>query len=1077
MAFQTEIDLYTVSMHIGDSRVVYPLLNPKVTRIDESHGFLADQFANALQKDLINEGKYLEIFKFVLENDDFSDASISIPFKFGDKKHSPSVQLDFTYIYQNRKEGVWAAIPALGIEVISEEEKHLATNLEHAIRSEFSRNKRMKNFRDLISVLWFSSPKIHQRTVTLNFKTPKELNQKEENKKGALLSKAAKSIVTGKKELFGRTTELEKLKRILKGNYNKNVLVIGPSGVGKSALIMEVVRRKREYHITNQFWETTASVLIKELTGDTGWENNLNEFCRELNRTGDFLVVRNFLELFEVGQYEGNSLSMGGYLKEFVARGEVNVISECTNEEFAHIELHQPHITQLFQTIKLQTKDEEAKEMIAFRINALMKNKNISIEHAAVLETVLLKKRFTPYSGFPGKPIRFLESIILNRKAHVEPYQINRSKVIQHFCEETGMPPFMVDPEIDLDLDKIQTHFSNNIFGQEQAVENVVDMIAKVKTAMSSPAKPIASMLFVGPTGVGKTEMAKVMAQFMFGSREHMIRFDMSEYGHQYAVSRLTGESFYSEGLLTSAALRDPFSVILFDEIEKAHASFYDLLLQLLGEGRLTDSRGRLINFCSTIIIMTSNIGAQNLQNDRIGWQKEVDTKLVKKHFMSAVQKHFKPELFNRIDKIIAFDPLSQETVKNVVSREIDLFKKREGLAQRNLEINIGNDLLGYLARKGYDPKYGARQLQRCIRNELIIPLANKINTYNFDDHLVIDISLIEDKPDITIEFDPLKIDLLLEELERSTWSDQISDLRRSIHQLKEGRIYIEMLSKLDILNRLKEKTKEKFWSDKKDNEDYSFLYSTRERTEEMILKVEEFELEFVLSSMGLRPFRTKIIDSIREWEKQFLDLKMEIYDRVFPESGYCRLGVYGRTNSLQFGKIYFDLLEEKELKFECYALWFRREYYEELLANPMDEDARKEMRKEYVKQPLRTIDTFDLDPLEYDDVLVGVVFELNNRCIHKYFEEEAGLQQWQITKKQKMKAVIEVTGKKVQIPVTIHQPVFFEKRIARRKISVEHFNDSNYNINREIQARSHSSFLLRTLESRFSKKLDQLLN
>ncbi len=1077
MAFQTEIDLYTVSMHLGDSELVYPFLNPKVTRIDESPAFLADKLANAVQADLLNEGKYYDIFKFILERDDFLYAKISVPFKLGEKKNLTSIEIELNYIYQQRKDSIWAAIPALGIEVFSEDTDGLEANLEHAIRSEFSRNKRLKNLRDLISVLWFKDPKVHKKTVSLFFKTPKELKQKNKDEQGALLGKAAKAISSGKKELYGRMTELEQLKRILIGNFNKNVLIVGPSGVGKSALVWEMVRCKQEHQIDKQFWETTASVLIKELTGQTGWENNLNEFCRELNRRGDFLFVRNFLELFEVGQYEGNSLSIGGYLKEFVARGEVNIISECTNEEFAHIELHHPNIAQLFQTIRLQTKDEEAEKMIAFRIDSLVQNKNISIETSAVTETVLLNKRFTPYSGFPGKPIRFLESIILNRNEQKQPYKINRSKVIRHFCEETGMPQFIVDPEINIDLQEIRSHFSGNVFGQEPAVDSVVDMIAKVKTAMSSPGKPIASMLFVGPTGVGKTEMAKVMAEFMFGSRDQMIRFDMSEYGHQYAVSRLTGESYYSEGLLTSAALRDPFSVILFDEIEKAHASFYDLLLQLLGEGRLTDSRGRLVNFCSTIIIMTSNIGAQNLQTDRIGWQKGVDTQAVNDHFLSAVQKHFRPELFNRIDKIVAFEPLSQATVQHVVSREINLFKKREGLAERNLEIKMDDELLKYLAQKGYDPKYGARQLQRCIRNELIIPLATKINTYNFDDHLVIDISVKDDKPDIAIEFDPLKIDLLLEELERCTWSDQISDLRRSIHQLKEGRTYVELLSKLDILNRVKKKNKEKFWQQKNDNEEYMFLISTRERTEEMITRIEEFELEFVLTSMGVQPFSTKIMDATREWEKQFLDLKMEIYDRVFPESGFCRLGIYGRLDSLLFARIYFQLLTKKELDFKMNALWYRRAYYEELIPDLTDVEAEKEMRKEYVSQPLKTLEVSELLPPQATDTLVGVVFEIESRCIFNYFEEEVGLFHWAVSEKKKVKAVVEVTGENDKIPSTIHQPVYFEKRIARRNLSDEHFQDSNYTINREIQAGTHSTFLLRTLESRFGKKLDQFLN
>ena len=286
----------------------------------------------------------------------------------------------------------------------------------------------------------------------------------------------------------------------------------------------------------------------------------------------------------------------------------------------------------------------------------------IKVQPDAIEETLRLNKRFSPYSGFPGKPIRFLEGILLNKKSSNKSAEsLTRSEVIQTFCEESGMPQIMVDPDIPMNPKQVKAQFNNEVFGQKKAINSVVNMLSTVKAGLSKSGKPIASFLFVGPTGVGKTELAKVLSKFMFGSREKIVRFDMSEYAGSDVVNKLLGSGYYSDGLLTSTVRREPFCVLLFDEIEKAHPVFYDFLLQILSEGRLTDSKGKLVNFCSTIIIMTSNIGATRATQRAVTLLKNDKNKnkdLAQK-FLSAVKDHFKPELYNRIDEVIAFDSVS----------------------------------------------------------------------------------------------------------------------------------------------------------------------------------------------------------------------------------------------------------------------------------------------------------------------------------------------------------------------------------------------------------------------------------
>jgi ATP-dependent Clp protease ATP-binding subunit ClpA len=385
--------------------------------------------------------------------------------------------------------------------------------------------------------------------------------------------------------------------------------------VGKTALIWEIARQSEQRGVEGRIWETTASILIKELTKQTGWQDNLSFLCQELTKTRDMLFIRNLMELFEVGKYEGNDMAIADFLRAYLSRGEITLISECTDEEMALIELRSPNYLTFFQIIRLEEPREELERIILRKVLSIAQSRKMDISEEAIREVIRLNRRFLPYSGMPGKPIRFLESLLITEKKRSA---ITRQEVIRYFCEESGMPAFIIDPQVPMHAAEVRRRFNSSVFGQERAVDVVVDRITFVKTALTRTGQPIASLLFVGPTGVGKTEMAKVLAEFMFGSRDRLTRFDMSEFSSPYAVMRLIGTGYFSDGLLTSAVRREPFSVILFDEIEKAHSSFNDLLLQILSEGRLTDSQGKLVNFCSAIIIMTSNLGAAAKPADKL---------------------------------------------------------------------------------------------------------------------------------------------------------------------------------------------------------------------------------------------------------------------------------------------------------------------------------------------------------------------------------------------------------------------------------------------------------------------------
>ena len=277
------------------------------------------------------------------------------------------------------------------------------------------------------------------------------------------------------------------------------------------------------------------------------------------------------------------------------------------------------------------------------------------------------------------------------------------------------------------------------VIGQEEAVEAVANAVRRSRSGLSDPNKPIGSFIFLGPTGVGKTELARALAEFLFDDERAMIRLDMSEYMEKHTVARLLGAppgyvGYDEGGQLTEAVRRRPYSVLLFDEIEKAHPDVFNVLLQLLDDGRLTDGQGRTVDFRNTVVIMTSNIGSPIIQE--LGVR---DPELTRQRVMEQVQSHFRPEFLNRVDEIILFASLTEAQIKHIVEIQMNLLQKR--LADRKLSITLTEAAKDALALSGYDPVYGARPLKRAIQRQVADPLAQRLlaGTFREGEHIVVD--------------------------------------------------------------------------------------------------------------------------------------------------------------------------------------------------------------------------------------------------------------------------------------------------------------------------------------------------
>jgi ATP-dependent Clp protease ATP-binding subunit ClpB len=322
----------------------------------------------------------------------------------------------------------------------------------------------------------------------------------------------------------------------------------------------------------------------------------------------------------------------------------------------------------------------------------------------------------------------------LQKSRRILKEEITAEDIAEVVARWTGIPLTKMLEEEREKLEKMEQELNKRVVGQNEAIKRVADVIRRSRAGIGDPNRPIGSFIFLGPTGVGKTELTKALSQFMFNDDNAIIRVDMSEYMEQHSISKLVGSppgyvGYDEAGQLTEAVRHRPYAVILFDEIEKAHPEIFNILLQVIDEGRLTDGKGRVVNFKNAIIILTSNIGSQFVEKmESIGFSnnsKITDYGNMKEKVLEALKDNFRPEFLNRLDEIIVFDVLSEEAIKEIVKLRIKVVADR--LMGKGIHLEIDNEALLYLAKEGYNPHYGARPLNRLIQNKILNPVASYI--------------------------------------------------------------------------------------------------------------------------------------------------------------------------------------------------------------------------------------------------------------------------------------------------------------------------------------------------------------
>jgi ATP-dependent Clp protease ATP-binding subunit ClpC len=628
---------------------------------------------------------------------------------------------------------------------------------------------------------------------------------------------------------YGREAIVRDVLDAIDGREGVSIVLIGPPGTGKTAIVHEVVRRLHVRHAAantrRDVWRVDGHRFIAGMSFVGQWEARARELIDELTDLGDVLHLDELLSIVFAGRTRKGSTNLAQFLEPHMARGELSILAESTAERFDRVREESPTFAAQFRIVHVPPLDDRATLPVLLGVMRELEGGEdalgVRVSPEALESVLQLSRRFMAHEAFPGKAVRLLRAAVGD---HPGPRSIARGAVIDAVRRQTGLPNFVLGSEKPRSRDMIRMQLTAMVAGQPEAIDAVTDMIVSLQHALGDPEKPLATFLFVGPTGVGKTETAKAMARFLFGSDSRLVRFDMSEFQSTASVSRLVGHPDAPDGELTLALRTQPFCVVLFDEVEKAHPRVFDALLQLLGEGRLTDAAGRTADARQAVIVMTSNLGVREAV-DRTGFVRD-DADESRKHYVAAVRAFFRPEFFNRIDRVIPFDPLGPDALRVVVEHALGDLLARRGIQRGNVMVDVERELLDLLVEQAYDPRYGARPLRRALERRLAVPLAHHLVRRESNDlalvqlfrrgaDMALSVRALRDDARIPAEDDPTawsgsrvfevfaEIQRDLEAVRAGAAIEQLEDIRLEALRAAATNPRIEATSVIDLLERL----------------------------------------------------------------------------------------------------------------------------------------------------------------------------------------------------------------------------------------------------------------------------------
>ncbi len=528
----------------------------------------------------------------------------------------------------------------------------------------------------------------------------------------------------GEPPLQGTTDRIDRIEALMNSSKRHSVALIGNPGVGKTSIIHEIVRRrlksrsgKKSGQSTKKLvWSVNSLRIVSGMKYVGQWEERWIGILREVRRKGHILVIENPLGLLNAGVTRDSDLNAADVLLGFVATHPIRMITEMTPQEYGVLKVRKRALADSFLAFQVDAMTrEESLDLLIDRTGELEVQHRKFMHPGTIPLIISNSDRYFRGESYPGKVVKIAEDLCRSNTPG-----INGKDLIGCLQRRTGLE---LSRKV-LEPRELQRELRSHVIGQDAAVERVYQFMMRANSGLPPDDRPLGVFLCLGPTGVGKTELAKAVSRVMFENEHHFLRFDMNEINSSVAAEQLIGSFQQPDGKLTSAVRRQPFSVILFDEIEKAHPDVFDYLLQVIGEGRLTDAVGRTIDFRDTFILMTSNLGAKEVSKS-VGF--EFNNKKASDHYRRVARAFFRPEFINRLDDILVFHYLSRRHIEQIAHMQLANMAQREGIQRRNIYLRLEKDAIDWLVDRGYDPQLGARVLKRELERYMAQPLADSM--------------------------------------------------------------------------------------------------------------------------------------------------------------------------------------------------------------------------------------------------------------------------------------------------------------------------------------------------------------